>query len=33
MNDRLDYLREKTSLLTTAPGVYQMKEYIEENKQ
>ncbi|MBQ5333711.1 MAG: excinuclease ABC subunit UvrC [Oscillospiraceae bacterium] len=26
MNDRLDYLREKTSLLTTAPGVYQMKD-------
>ncbi len=26
MNERLDYLREKTSLLTTAPGVYQMKD-------
>ena len=26
MNERLDYLREKTYLLTTAPGVYQMKD-------
>lgn len=26
MNERLDYLREKTALLTTAPGVYQMKD-------
>ncbi len=26
MNPRLDYLREKTMLLTTAPGVYQMKD-------
>lgn len=26
MNERLDYLREKTSLLTTAPGVYHMKD-------
>ncbi len=26
MNERLDYLREKTNLLTTAPGVYQMKD-------
>ncbi|MBP0954608.1 MAG: excinuclease ABC subunit UvrC [Oscillospiraceae bacterium] len=26
MNPRLDYLREKTSLLTTSPGVYQMKD-------
>lgn len=26
MNDRLDYLREKTALLTTSPGVYQMKD-------
>lgn len=26
MNDRLEYLREKTALLTTAPGVYQMKD-------
>ncbi len=25
MNERLDYLREKTSKLTTSPGVYQMK--------
>ncbi|MCM1577480.1 MAG: excinuclease ABC subunit UvrC [Ruminococcus sp.] len=26
MNPRLDFLREKTALLTTAPGVYQMKD-------
>lgn len=26
MNERLDYLREKTALLTCAPGVYQMKD-------
>ncbi|MBQ4486458.1 MAG: excinuclease ABC subunit UvrC [Oscillospiraceae bacterium] len=26
MNPRLDYLREKTYLLTTSPGVYQMKD-------
>ena len=26
MNERLDWLREKTYLLTTAPGVYQMKD-------
>lgn len=26
MNERLDYLREKTYLLTTSPGVYQMKD-------
>lgn len=26
MNPRLDYLREKTAVLTTAPGVYQMKD-------
>ncbi len=26
MNERLPYLREKTSKLTTAPGVYQMKD-------
>lgn len=26
MNPRLEYLREKTALLTTAPGVYQMKD-------
>lgn len=26
MNERLDYLREKTSMLTEAPGVYQMKD-------
>lgn len=26
MNPRLDYLREKTALLTTSPGVYQMKD-------
>ena len=25
MNERLDYLREKTAKLTTSPGVYQMK--------
>lgn len=27
MNERLDYLREKTALLTEAPGVYQMKDH------
>ena len=26
MNERLDWLREKTYLLTTSPGVYQMKD-------
>ncbi|MBQ7990862.1 MAG: excinuclease ABC subunit UvrC [Oscillospiraceae bacterium] len=26
MNPRLEYLREKTALLTTSPGVYQMKD-------
>lgn len=26
MNDRLEYLREKTSKLTTSPGVYHMKD-------
>lgn len=26
MNERLDFLREKTALLTTSPGVYQMKD-------
>ncbi len=26
MNERLEYLREKTAQLTTAPGVYQMKD-------
>ena len=26
MNERLPYLREKTSLLTTSPGVYRMRD-------